>query len=131
MSMSEYKLQDFFKQFDQDCSGELDYTEMFQMGNAMGITNNVMKCMIKEVDINGDGTINVEEWIAYIRKSRNTNSVDMRGVEDSNILLDFIDNKNNTKDTTRKKNVNLNDDYRLNEIEMNDAFKIAKRTSQK
>jgi len=55
----------------------------------------------------------------------------MRGTEDSNILLDLIDIKNDSnKAMKRKKNLNLNDDYKLNDIEMGDALKIARRTSQ-
>jgi len=36
---------------------------MLKMGTAMGISNNVMTAMIKEIDVNKDGTINVDEWI--------------------------------------------------------------------
>lgn len=102
------------------------------MGKAMGISNNVMNAMIKEIDVNKDGTINVEEWVEQIKKSKQTNNIDMRGQSDNNILLDYLDDKQDSdKAMRRKKNLNLNDDYKLNDIEMNDAFKIAKRTSQK
>lgn len=90
-----------------------------------------MQSMIKEIDINKDGTINVDEWVEQINKSKKTNNKEMRGTEDSNILLDLIDIKNDSnKAMKRKKNLNLNDDYKLNDIEMGDAFKIARRTSQ-
>jgi len=56
----------------------------------------------------------------------------MRGQNENNILLDYLDDKQDSnKAMRRKKNLNLNDDYKLNDIEMKDAFKIAKRTSQK
>lgn len=81
------------------------------MGESMGISRKVMNSMIKEIDVNGDGTIELEEWIDYIRRSKNTNKLDVRGQDDNNILLDFIDHNNGVKNEnkTRKKNLNIHD----------------------
>lgn len=98
----------------------------------MGISAAIMKSMIKEVDKNGDGTIELKEWTDYLKQSREHNLVDQRGAEQSNILLDFIDNQNGSKAAMqRKKNVNLHDDQVLNEIEMQDAITIATHTEYK
>jgi len=96
------------------------------MGESMNITRKVMHSMIKEIDVNGDGTIELDEWIEYIRKSKNTNKLDVRGQDNNNILLDLID-YNKGEEKTRKKNLNIHDNYKINEIELQDAIKIAKK----
>lgn len=127
MSMSEYKLYDFFRYFDADNSGQLDYEEMFLMGESMGISRKIMSSMIKEIDVNGDGTIELEEWIDQIRGSKQSNQLEIRGEDDHNILLDFIDHSKGDKDAMRrKKNLNIHDNQKLNEIELQDAISIAK-----
>jgi len=33
------------------------------MGENIGISNKIMETLIKEIDVNGDGTIEINEWI--------------------------------------------------------------------
>mmetsp|Transcript_28917 Transcript_28917/g.24286 ORF Transcript_28917/g.24286 Transcript_28917/m.24286 type:complete len:82 (+) Transcript_28917:332-577(+) len=81
------------------------------MGVNIGIGKEIMKTMIKEIDVNGDGTIEVNEWIEYIRVSRSQDKLDLRGQYDNNILLDLLDkNKGERTAMRRKKNFNLQDD---------------------
>jgi len=36
---------------------------MYLMGKNIGISDKIMKSIIKEIDVNGDGTIEINEWI--------------------------------------------------------------------
>jgi len=81
------------------------------MGENIGISPEIMKSMIKEIDVNGDGTIEINEWITFISKTRRQDKLVVRGKDNNNILLDFLDmNKGNGISMKRKMNFNLHDD---------------------
>mmetsp|Transcript_55313 Transcript_55313/g.46619 ORF Transcript_55313/g.46619 Transcript_55313/m.46619 type:complete len:85 (+) Transcript_55313:392-646(+) len=84
---------------------------MYSMGENIGISPEIMKSMIKEIDVNGDGTIEINEWITFISKTRRQDKLVVRGKDNNNILLDFLDmNKGNGISMKRKMNFNLHDD---------------------
>lgn len=55
-----------FDMFDKDGSGKIDKTELISLLNGDGLSNNVpreqLEAYIKEVDANGDGEIDFEEF---------------------------------------------------------------------
>lgn len=63
MSCSYQDLIECFKYFDESDSGELDQFEMYKMGEYLGISINKMSNMIKEIDVDNDKTISLQEWI--------------------------------------------------------------------
>lgn len=64
---------------------------MKQMGQKLGIAPRIMQEMIKEIDVNNDGTIEYNEWIEYIKNCKKSNDTDTR--TEQNVLLDIIDEK--------------------------------------
>jgi len=81
------------------------------MGENIGISRKCMKTMIKEIDVNNDQIIEDYEWIEYIRMARIQDKLEVRGLQDNNILLDLLHNEKGDRSSLRnKKNVNLNDD---------------------
>ena len=57
-----------FKMFDKDGSGTLSIDEIKEMFNISGgISENVWKAMLSEVDDNGDGSVNI---FFYLKKNK-------------------------------------------------------------
>lgn len=82
-----------FNQFDTDGSGELNQKEMMQMAAQLKISKEFMQMMIKEIDANGDGSIQAEEWLTYIldtREQMKINTSQRNTVGHGN----YIDNQN-------------------------------------
>ena len=51
-----------FELFDDDHSGEIEIQELKDMFRVQGVSNEVWKEMVKEVDENGDGVIDLKEF---------------------------------------------------------------------
>jgi len=64
---------------------------MKKMGFELGIAPIAMLEMIKEIDVNNDGTIELNEWLDYIKKCKKHNETQTRTKQ--NVLLDIIDEK--------------------------------------
>ena len=48
--------------FDEDGSGDIEIDELKEMFRVQGVSNEVWKQMVKEVDQNGDGMIDYKEF---------------------------------------------------------------------
>jgi calcium-dependent protein kinase len=74
--LSKKRLKAAFRIFDKDNSGGIDMDELKEIFNNSGkLTNEEISLMIKEMDINGDGEIQFEEFIQGMEKLlKNTNS---------------------------------------------------------
>ena len=69
---SDTRLLQMFKCFDKDNSGTIDANELHQMFLYMGITTteNEVREMIHQVDENGDGDIDEEEFLLVMKKAQ-------------------------------------------------------------
>lgn len=68
------RLVQMFKCFDKDGSGTIDANELHQMFLYMGITTTEaeVKDIIAQVDDNGDGTIDEQEFLVVMKKAQGT-----------------------------------------------------------
>jgi CTP synthase (UTP-ammonia lyase) len=67
------EIKTIFKRFDKDGSGKISSTELKEAFKQMGLTMTDEKVeeMIKEVDKNKDGEIDMEEWIEIVKDAKN------------------------------------------------------------
>lgn len=79
-------------------SGELDYEEMYVLAEFMGIPKILMKEWIKEIDSDGDGNIQQNEFHKYLRdtnqsyKNQNKEVDGDQSVKDKgNLFEDLLD----------------------------------------
>mmetsp|Transcript_33916 Transcript_33916/g.28654 ORF Transcript_33916/g.28654 Transcript_33916/m.28654 type:complete len:102 (+) Transcript_33916:332-637(+) len=66
---------------------------MQEMANFLKISKEIMKKMINEIDINGDGRITLEEWITYITDTKNEiqNNNEIIEIKNINDNLKYVD----------------------------------------
>ena len=68
---SKEKLRAAFNMFDKDGSGTISHDEIrdvFSSGGVNSMTKNAIDEIIKEIDINGDGEIDFEEFVEMMKK---------------------------------------------------------------
>lgn len=63
-------LRDAFQLFDTDCNGYISKRELTFVLTSLGeqITDAAVENMIKEVDLDGDGRVNYEEFLRIMKK---------------------------------------------------------------
>jgi hypothetical protein len=86
------------------------------MGKTIGISKEMMSRMIKEMDVNEDKLISTEEWINYIKDTKNNlnrkkENTEKYPVKKKNMLQEYIEHKNI-----------LNSEKKLNEDDEIKAF---------
>jgi len=68
----EQEMRSAFKVFDVDGSGTISPDEIFKLMASLGenLSEEEIKSMVKEVDSNGDGSIDYEEFVNFIRDNK-------------------------------------------------------------
>lgn len=102
---------------------------MYEMGKLLNITKQSMKIMIDEIDVDGDETITIEEWINYISDCQKSKDKDMTSRK-NNFLVDLVNEKTNSNVTDRY-NVNIYDEYKLNDVELRYAIDVADKVNKR
>jgi len=60
---SQYDLVQLFDKYDRQKKGELSKEDMVKMGREIGIFKEQMLVIFDEIDFNGDGSIEKQEWL--------------------------------------------------------------------
>jgi len=68
----EQEMRSAFDVFDKDGSGTISPEEIFKLMTSLGenLSEDDIKSMVKEVDKNGDGSIDYEEFVSFIRDNK-------------------------------------------------------------
>ncbi len=90
----EQQLQEMFELYDEDGSGALDKAELAQLMATLGydLTDEELSVMIAEVDVDGDGNIDYEEFLAMfkgmkVKAAPGEEKPQQQQEEDANVLL--------------------------------------------
>lgn len=82
------RLKAAFNVFDEDSSGLISANEMRDVMNKFGLTNEELDQLIKEVDEDGDGTIDFEEFCKIMLKESEESASGYKGASVASVIAE-------------------------------------------
>lgn len=70
-----------FRHFDIRGEDSMSFDDAQPMAKAFGLTLEELSLIFNEIDINGDGTIQIDEWLEFILKTSNKNFIKRKFVD--------------------------------------------------
>lgn len=70
-----------FRHFDTTGEDSINFEKAKPMAKAFELTQEELVMIFNEIDLNGDGTIEIDEWLDFLLKTSNKNFIKRKFVE--------------------------------------------------
>lgn len=97
-----------FNHFDHDGDSYITFEEAKFMASAFNLTIEELKLLFNQIDLNGDGCLEVNEFISFIKNTNQRNFIRMKIIDqlfDKDWFDNLINNKHNRNDIDYNLNV--------------------------